>query len=106
METTPPTLRLEVTPLAACDPARDALVPEIMNTRHTFQIEFAPGSDPRWGLVRGQVEHLAWGERTRFESLDQLLRFIGVTLRAMDRPGSPRRRTMRVGFDGNARRTC
>jgi hypothetical protein len=30
METTPPTLRLKVTPLAAYDPAPDALVPEIV----------------------------------------------------------------------------
>jgi hypothetical protein len=57
---------------------------EVMMTRRTFQNEFAPGSDPRWGQVRGRVEHLTWGDGTRFQSLDELLRFIGVTLRTLE----------------------
>ena len=59
-----------------------------MTTRRTFQIEFAPGSDPRWGQVRGRVEHLAWGDDAHFESLSELLRFIGLTLRTMETPAA------------------
>jgi len=81
-----------------------------MRPRRTFQIEFAPGSDPRWGLVRGRVEHVAWGDGTRFDSLAELLRFIGVTLRAMEGPSGRRRRGAGVApvlrLEGSLRSAC
>jgi hypothetical protein len=47
-----------------------------MATQRSFLIELEPGADPGGGEVRGHVEHVAWGDCSRFDSLSELLEFM------------------------------
>ena len=51
-----------------------------MATQLSFLVELAPDADPGRGEVRGRVEHIAWGDCGRFESLGELLEFMERSL--------------------------
>jgi len=51
-----------------------------MTTHRSFLIELEPGADLAGGRVRGRIEHVAWGDREDFGSLDELLAFMGRAL--------------------------
>ena len=55
-----------------------------MATQRSFLIELEPGADPHHGRVRGRIEHVAWGDRQNFASVDELLAFISRALRPLD----------------------
>jgi hypothetical protein len=61
----------------------------------SFLIELEPGADVGGGEVRGRIEHVAWGDRGRFESLVELLEFMSRALRPFeetaDRTWTPHR---------------
>jgi hypothetical protein len=55
-----------------------------MGTHRSFLIELEPGADFGDGRVRGRIEHVAWGDREHFGSLDELLAFMSRALRPLD----------------------
>jgi len=48
-----------------------------------FVVHVRPGSDPEEGRVAGRAEHFASGRSERFESLPELLAFLGRVLRGL-----------------------
>lgn len=55
-----------------------------MATQRCFLIELEPGADLDRGRLRGLVEHVAWGDRGQFTSLDELVAFISRALGPLD----------------------
>lgn len=51
-----------------------------LTSRAAFVVQFVAGSDLRAGSVGGRVEHVASGRHARFDSVDDLLRFLGDVL--------------------------
>jgi len=51
-----------------------------MATQLSFLVELEPDVNPGGGEVRGRVEHIAWGDCGRFESLGELLEFMERSL--------------------------
>ncbi|HKA21256.1 MAG TPA: hypothetical protein VKN18_23460 [Blastocatellia bacterium] len=46
-----------------------------------FVVRFDPSSDIESGIIEGKVEHVASFRTERFQSLDELLMFVGLMLR-------------------------
>jgi hypothetical protein len=53
---------------------------EAWRYKGAFVIQFRTDSDIEAGRIIGRVEHVASSQSTRFESLDELLRFIHIVL--------------------------
>ena len=51
-----------------------------LSPQAAFVVQFVAGSDLRGGEVGGRVEHVASGRSARFESVDDLLRFLEQAL--------------------------
>ena len=51
-----------------------------LSPQAAFVVQFVAGSDLHGGVVGGRVEHVASGRSTHFESVDDLLRFLGEAL--------------------------
>ena len=64
-------------PAAALLPARDA----------AFVVHLATDPDAPAGQARGRVEHVSTGRTARFESADELVRFMRETLAAIAADG-------------------
>ena len=61
--------------------------------RRAFVVQLRAGSEPAQRRLLGRVEHVSSGQATTFESLDELLAFIGRVLtqvdeQRQDRPGT------------------
>ena len=50
--------------------------------RNAFVLQFAADSGPRHGRFHGRVQHVASGEQTAFDSLEELWAFVGQVLLA------------------------
>jgi len=46
-----------------------------------FVVRFDPASDIESGVIEGRVEHVASFKTERFQSLEELLRFVGLMLK-------------------------
>jgi hypothetical protein len=56
-----------------------------------FVVQFSPETSPADGRLGGRAEHVHSGRSARFESLDQLLAFVGQVLseRSVETKGAP-----------------
>jgi hypothetical protein len=58
--------------------------PAALPYERAFVVQFGAETDVRLGTVKGRVEHLRTGRRSRFASVDELLAWIKATLAASD----------------------
>lgn len=59
---------------------RDRNAEKRLSPQAAFVVQFVSGSRLDGGTVDGRVEHVASGRSARFDSVDQLLRFLGEVL--------------------------
>ncbi len=57
--------------------------------RNAFVLQFAAGTSPEPGLIRGRIHHVASGQLAAFESLDELWAFVSRTLFGPNGASSP-----------------
>jgi hypothetical protein len=55
--------------------------PSVLPVDRAFVVQFSPETSLSDGRVSGRVEHVHGGRSAHFESLDQLLAFVGQVLR-------------------------
>ena len=56
--------------------------PSALPVDRAFVVQFSPETSPADGRLGGRVEHVHTGRSARFDSLDQLLAFVGQVLGA------------------------
>jgi hypothetical protein len=59
---------------------RDPSAEKRLSPQAAFVVQFVSGSRLDGGTVDGRVEHVASGRSARFDSVDQLLRFLAEVL--------------------------
>jgi hypothetical protein len=67
-------------PLAMGPEQPDTSAERRLSPQAAFVVQFVSGSRLDGGSVGGRVEHVASGRSARFDSIEQLLRFLGEVL--------------------------